>query len=157
MINLKLVGVGVLTFHRAGGVTRPWADAAHSSSALAGGEDGCARWHPHRAPAPSVAQTRSRTADPEQHVEAPYPGYLRSKDIYFVGTIRMHRQIYMQNVVDAYGSFGFVKLCLSKLSDSSMSSMTGFCLSMGNAPLRVEHVLTDNGRRILWSRAQAPF
>jgi len=40
----------------AGGVAAPGADVAHSSSAVAGTENGCPRRHPHRAPAPFIAQ-----------------------------------------------------------------------------------------------------
>jgi transposase len=58
---------------------------------------------------------RGRTADPEQHVEAPYPGYLLCQDTYFVGTIQGIGKIYMQSVVDAHCSLGFAKLYLSKV------------------------------------------
>lgn len=44
---------------------------------------------------------RRLTVDPEQHVEAPYTGYLLCQDTYLVGTIKGASKIYMQSVVDA--------------------------------------------------------
>ena len=58
---------------------------------------------------------RGKLTDPEQHVEAPAPGFLLCPDTYFVGTIKGVGKIYMQSVVDAHCSLGFGKLYLSKL------------------------------------------
>jgi transposase len=58
---------------------------------------------------------RGRLVDPEQHVEAPKPGYLLCQDTYFVGTIKGVGRIYMQVVVDAHCSLAFGKLYLSKV------------------------------------------
>ena len=58
---------------------------------------------------------RTRTTDPQQHVESPRPGYLLCQDTYFVGTIKGVGRIYLQSVVDAHCSVGFGKLYLSKV------------------------------------------
>ena len=90
---------------------------------------------------------RGRTADPEQHVEAPYPGYLLCQDTYFIGTIKGIGKIYMQSVVDAHCSLGFAKVYLSKVPMTAVDVLDDRVLPFyeeHSAP--VEHLLSDNGR-----------
>jgi transposase InsO family protein len=90
---------------------------------------------------------RGRTADPEQHVEAPYPGYLLCQDTYFVGTIKGIGKIYMQSVVDAHCSLGFAKLYLSKVPMTAVDVLNDRVLPFYEEhAAEVEHLLTDNGR-----------
>src|SRR5712692_244914 len=58
---------------------------------------------------------RGKVTDPEQHIEAPRPGYLLCQDTYFVGTIKGVGRIYQQTVIDAHSSHVFAKLYLSKV------------------------------------------
>ena len=53
----------------------------------------------------------------ERKVESLYPGYLLSQDTFLVGTLKGIGRIYMQAVVDTYGSFAFGKLYTSKLPE----------------------------------------
>jgi transposase len=90
---------------------------------------------------------RGRTADPEQHVEAPYSGYLLCQDTYFVGTIKGIGKIYMQSVVDAHCSLGFAKLYLSKVPMTAVDVLDDQVLPFYEEhAAEVEHLLTDNGR-----------
>jgi len=90
---------------------------------------------------------RGRAADPEQHVEAPYPGYLLCQDTYFVGTIKGIGKIYMQSVVDAHCSLGFAKLYLSKVPMTAVDVLDDRVLPFYEEhSAEVEHLLTDNGR-----------
>lgn len=94
-----------------------------------------------------IRQHQRRRVDPEQHVEAPYPGYLLCQDTYFVGTIKGVGKIYMQSVVDAHCSLAFAKLALSKVPltavDTLYDRVWPFYEEHG---VEVEHLLTDNGR-----------
>jgi len=101
---------------------------------------------------------RGRTVDPEQHVEAPYPGYLLCQDTYFVGTIKGVGKIYSQSVVAAHCSLGFARLYLSKApitaADTLHSHVLPFYEEHGVA---VEHLLTDNGREFCGRELHHPF
>jgi hypothetical protein len=90
---------------------------------------------------------RSRTADPEQQVEAPYPGYLLCQDTFFVGTIKGVGKIYMQSVVDAHCSLGFAKLYLSKVPMAAVDVLHDRVFPfLENYDADPEHILTDSGR-----------
>jgi len=90
---------------------------------------------------------RGRTGDPEQHVEAPYPGYLLCQDTYFIGTIKGIGKIYMQSVVDAHCSLGFAKVYLSKVPMTAVDVLNDRVLPFYEEhSAEVEHILTDNGR-----------
>ena len=90
---------------------------------------------------------RGRIADPEQHVEAAYPGYLLCQDTYFVGTIKGIGKIYMQSVVDAHCSLGFAKLYLSKAPMTAVDVLNDRVVPFYEEhAAAVEHILTDNGR-----------
>lgn len=101
---------------------------------------------------------RGRTVDPEQHVEAPRPGFLLCQDTYFVGAIKGVGKIYMQSVVDANCSLGFASLYLSKAPITAADTLHNRVLpfyEQHNVP--VEHLLTDNGREYCGRELQHPF
>ena len=83
----------------------------------------------------------------ERRVESAYPGYLLSQDTLFVGTIKGVGRIYLQNVVDTYGSYAFGKLYTSKLPETAADVLYDRVLPFYESHgLKVEHILTDNGR-----------
>jgi len=83
----------------------------------------------------------------ERKVESLYPGYLLSQDTFLVGTLKGIGRIYMQAVVDTYGSFAFGKLYTSKLPETAVDVLYDRVLPFYEAQgIIVEHVLTDNGR-----------
>jgi len=83
----------------------------------------------------------------ERHVESFYPGYLLSQDTFMVGALKGIGRIYLQAVVDTYGSFAFGKLYTSKLPETAVDVLYDRVLPFyKNHGLVVEHILTDNGR-----------
>ena len=83
----------------------------------------------------------------ERKVESLYPGYLLCQDTFLVGTLKGIGRIYMQAVVDTYGSFAFGKLYTSKLPETAVDVLYDRVLPFYEAQgLAVERILTDNGR-----------
>lgn len=83
----------------------------------------------------------------ERKVESLYPGYLLSQDTFHVGRIKGVGRIWLQAVVDTYGSFAFGKLYTSKLPETAVDVLYERVLPFYESQgLKVEHVLTDNGR-----------
>jgi transposase InsO family protein len=83
----------------------------------------------------------------ERHVESPYPGYLLSQDTFCVGVIKGVGRIYLQAVVDTYGSYAFGKLYTSKLPETAVDVLYDRVLPFYESQsLKIEHILTDNGR-----------
>ncbi len=83
----------------------------------------------------------------ERKVESTHPGYLLSQDTFHVGRIKGVGRIWLQAVVDTYGSFAFGKLYTSKLPETAVDVLYDrvmpFYESQG---IKVENILTDNGR-----------
>ena len=83
----------------------------------------------------------------ERNVESPYPGYLLSQDTFLVGTLKGIGRVYLQAVVDTFGSFAFGKLYTSKLPETAVDILYDRVLPFyAEQGLEVEHILTDNGR-----------
>lgn len=83
----------------------------------------------------------------ERRVESPYPGYLLSQDTFMVGTLKGVGRVYLQAVIDTFGSYAFGKLYTSKLPETAADVLYDRVLPFYEAHgLKVEHILTDNGR-----------
>jgi len=105
-----------------------------------------------------LAKHRGRILDPEQHVEAPVPGYLLCQDTYFVGTIKGVGKIYMQSVVDANCSLGFAKLYLSKVPMTAVDILDDRVLPFYEEhQVQIDHILTDNGREYCGLPLRHPY
>lgn len=64
-----------------------------------------------------------------------------------LGVIKGVERIYLQAVIDTYGSYAFDKLYTSKLPETAADVLYDRVLPFYEAQcLKVEHVLTDNGR-----------
>jgi len=101
---------------------------------------------------------QGRQADPEQHIEAPRPGYLLCQDTYYVGTIKGVGRIYMQSVVDAHNSQVFGKLYLSKVPMTAVDVLHDRVLpAYEEHSVDVDRVLTDNGREFCGLPVQHPY
>jgi transposase InsO family protein len=83
---------------------------------------------------------------PAEHVFSKYPGYLLCQDTFEVGHLKGVGKVYMQAVIDTYGSFGFAKLYTSKLpitcSDILVSRVLPFYKSFS---INIQRIMTDNG------------
>ena len=83
----------------------------------------------------------------ERKVESLYPGYLLCQDTFMVGTLKGIGRVYLQNVVDTYGSYAFGKLYTSKQPETAADILYDRVLPFYESHgLAVEHILTDNGR-----------
>jgi transposase InsO family protein len=83
---------------------------------------------------------------PTEHVFSRYPGYLLCQDTFEVGYIKGVGRIYMQAVVDTYGSFGFAKLYTSKMPTTAADILIDRVLPFYMAfDIPIRRMLTDNG------------
>ena len=83
----------------------------------------------------------------ERKVESLYPGYLLCQDTFMVGSIKGVGRVYLQAVVDTYGSYAFGKLYTSKIPETAADILYDRILPFyEEQELTVERILTDNGR-----------
>lgn len=105
-----------------------------------------------------LARYQRQVQDPEEHVEAPYPGYLGNQDTYYVGTLKGTGRIYLQSFVDAHCSLGFGKLYLSKIPMTAVDLLNDRVLPFYEAEgIDLERILTDNGREYSGRPLQHPY
>lgn len=82
----------------------------------------------------------------ERHVESDYPGQLLCQDTFYVGRLKGVGRLYLQAVVDTYGSFAFGKLYTSKRQETAADILNDRVLPFyQDHDLIVEAILTDNG------------
>ena len=82
----------------------------------------------------------------ERNVESHYPGYLLCQDTFYVGRIKGVGRVYLQAVVDTYGSFAFGKLYTSKKQETAADILYDKVLPFyTEKKIKVENILTDNG------------
>lgn len=75
-----------------------------------------------------------------------------------VGTLKGIGRIYLQAVVDTYGSYAFGKLYTSKLPETAADILYDRVLPFYKShELKVEHILTDNGREYCGRAMIHPF
>ncbi|WP_126427045.1 IS481 family transposase [Brevibacillus marinus] len=83
----------------------------------------------------------------ERHVESSRPGELLAQDTFFVGTLKGVGKVYLQAVVDTYGSYAFGFLHTGKLPECAVAILHNDVLPFYRKHgLTVSAVLTDNGR-----------
>ncbi len=83
----------------------------------------------------------------ERHVESSRPGELLSQDTFHVGTLKGVGKVYLQVVVDTYGSYGFAFVHTTKRPECAVAVLHNEVLPFYEAEgLSVGAVLTDNGR-----------
>jgi len=82
----------------------------------------------------------------ERHVESKYPGQLLSQDTFYVGRLKGIGRIYLQAVVDTFGSYAFGKLYTSKRPETAVDVLYDRVLPFyAEHGLCIEAILTDNG------------
>jgi hypothetical protein len=83
----------------------------------------------------------------ERHVESARPGELLAQDTFYVGNFKGLGKVYMQAVVDTFGSYGFATLHTSKRPETAALILHNEELPFyAERGLPVAAVLTDNGR-----------
>jgi len=82
----------------------------------------------------------------ERHVESSKPGELLCQDTFYVGRLKGVGRVYLQAVVDTFGSFAFGKLYTSKRPETAVDVLYDRVLPFyAERGIRVEALLTDNG------------
>lgn len=83
----------------------------------------------------------------ERHIESSRPGELLSQDTFFVGHLKGLGKLYMQTVVDTFGSYAFGRIYPAKLPECAAhvlhNDVLPFYRSLG---IPVTSILTDNGK-----------
>ena len=83
----------------------------------------------------------------ERHVESSRPGELLCQDTFYVGHLKGVGKVYMQAVVDTYGSYAFAYLHTGKLPEHAAVILHNEVLPQYRQwGLKVQAILTDNGR-----------
>jgi len=83
----------------------------------------------------------------ERHIESKKPGELLAQDTFYVGQFKGVGKVYMQAVVDTYGSYAFAYLHAGKLPEHAAAVLHDDVLPQYREwGLKVGAVLTDNGR-----------
>jgi transposase InsO family protein len=108
-------------------------------------------------PAQVKAIEKANPCFKERHVESSKPGELLSQDTFHVGTLKGVGKVYMQAVVDTFGSYAFAYLHTSKLPEHAAAILHNDVLPKYDKwKLKVKAVLTDNGREFC-GRDHHPF
>jgi len=82
----------------------------------------------------------------ERHIESKRPGELLAQDTFYVGRIKGVGQIYMQAVIDTYGSYAFGRLYISKIPECAVEIMHNDVLPQYQRwGITIQAFLTDNG------------
>ncbi len=82
----------------------------------------------------------------ERHVKSDYPGYLLCQDTFYVGRLKGIGRIYLQAVVDTFGSVAFGKLYTSKRQETAADVLYDRVLPFYESNgIQIEAILTDNG------------
>ena len=83
----------------------------------------------------------------ERHVESKRPGQLLAQDTFYVGHLKGVGKVYLQAVVDTYGSYAFAYLHTAKVPEHAALVLHNDVLPQYQKwGLTVGAVLTDNGR-----------
>jgi len=99
------------------------------------------------APAQAAAIEKANPYFRERHVESGRPGELLGQDTFFVGHLKGVGKVWLQAVVDTFGSNGFAYLHTGKLPEHAAAVLHNDVLPQYEAwGLEVKAVLTDNGR-----------
>jgi len=82
----------------------------------------------------------------ERHIESNRPGDLLSQDTFYVGRLKGVGQVYLQVVIDTYGSYAFGRLYISKVPACSVDVLHHDVLPQyQNWGIKTRALLTDNG------------
>ena len=93
----------------------------------------------------------------ERHVESSRPGELLAQDTFYVGNFKGTGRVYMQAVVDTFGSYAFAFLHTTKLPECAVSVLINDAVPFyQDRGIKVNAVLTDNGREYC-GRETHPF
>lgn len=97
---------------------------------------------------------KNNPAFAERHVESRRPGELLAQDTFFVGSLKGVGKVYLQVVVDTYGSFAFAYLHTTKQPEHAALILHNEVLPFyQEAGIVIGAILTDNGREFCGTEA----
>ncbi|HSH60537.1 MAG TPA: IS481 family transposase [Acidimicrobiales bacterium] len=97
---------------------------------------------------------RANPAYAERHVESSRPGELLAQDLFYVGHLKGVGKVYLDAVVDTYGSYAFGFLHTGKLPEAAAAVLHNDVLPFYAArELPVAAILTDNGKEYCGTEA----
>jgi transposase InsO family protein len=83
----------------------------------------------------------------ERHVESSRPGELLAQDLFYVGQLKGVGKVYLDTVVDTFGSYAFGFLHTTKAPEAAVAVLHNDVLPFyAERQIPVAAVLTDNGR-----------
>lgn len=83
----------------------------------------------------------------ERHVESSRPGELLGQDTFYVGHLKGTGKVYIQTMVDTFGSYAFAYLHTGKLPEHAVAVLHNDVLPQyDDWGIKVDVLLTDNGR-----------
>ena len=82
----------------------------------------------------------------ERHIESSRPGELLSQDTFYVGQLKGVGPVYLQVVVDTYGSHAFGRLYVSKMPECAVEILHNDVIPQYQEwGIGIKAILTDNG------------
>lgn len=94
----------------------------------------------------------------ERHVETSRPGELLAQDTFHIGTFKGVGKVYLQAVVDCYGSYAFGFVHATKRPECAVAVLYNDVLPFYEAHgIDVQAILTDNGREFCGREDQHPY
>jgi hypothetical protein len=94
----------------------------------------------------------------ERKVESPYPGYLLCQDTFEVGHLKGIGRVYLQAVIDTYGSHAFGKLYTSRKAPTAADILYDRVFPFYERHgITIEHILTDNGSEYCGTYMRHPY
>lgn len=94
----------------------------------------------------------------ERHIETEHTGQLVAIDTFMVGTLKGIGRIYLQTVIDCFSRYAWGRLYTNKLPVTAVHVLNNDVLPFYETnEVKVETVLTDNGREYCGRGDQHPF
>ncbi|MFQ5861442.1 MAG: IS481 family transposase [Dehalococcoidia bacterium] len=110
-------------------------------------EDRAAKEGLQLTPSQVAAIERANPCFRERHVESSRPGELLAQDTFFVGHLKGVGKVWLQAVVDTFGSYGFAYLHTGKMPEHAVAVLHNDVLPQYETwAIAVGAVLSDNGR-----------
>lgn len=94
----------------------------------------------------------------ERHIQADYTGHLVAMDTFLVGTLKGIGRVYLQTVIDCHSRYAWGRLYTTKVPVTAVQTLNNEVLPFFEEHgVKIETVLTDNGREYCGRPDQHPF
>ena len=94
----------------------------------------------------------------ERHIETHHTGHLVAQDTFMVGSLKGIGRVYLQTVIDCHSRYAWGRLYTSKLPITAVQVLNNDVVPFFEGhEVKVENVLTDNGREYCGRSDKHPF